>query len=200
MKIDYKKYSDGLVPAIIQDANTSKVLMLGFMNEEAVNKTTEIGKVTFFSRSKNRLWTKGEESGHFLEFVSLQVDCDNDTLLIKVIPHGPTCHTGADTCWNETNKPDHFLYHLESVIEQRKTGGDEKSYVRSLFAKGINKIAQKVGEEAVEVVIEAKDNNEDLFLNESADLLFHYLLLLNTKGYNLDRVLDVLKERHKPKP
>jgi phosphoribosyl-AMP cyclohydrolase / phosphoribosyl-ATP pyrophosphohydrolase len=200
MKIDYKKYSDGLVPAIIQDANTSKVLMLGFMNEEAVNKTTELGKVTFFSRSKNRLWTKGEESGHFLEFVSLQVDCDNDTLLIKVIPHGPTCHTGADTCWNETNKPDHFLYHLESVIEQRKTGGDEKSYVRSLFAKGINKIAQKVGEEAVEVVIEAKDNNEDLFLNESADLLFHYLLLLNTKGYNLDRVLDVLKERHKPKP
>ncbi|MBY0537617.1 MAG: bifunctional phosphoribosyl-AMP cyclohydrolase/phosphoribosyl-ATP diphosphatase HisIE [Chitinophagaceae bacterium] len=200
MKIDYKKYSDGLVPAIIQDANTSKVLMLGFMNEEAVNKTTELGKVTFFSRSKNRLWTKGEESGHFLEFVSLQVDCDNDTLLIKVIPHGPTCHTGADTCWNETNKPDHFLYHLESVIEQRKTGGDEKSYVRSLFAKGINKIAQKVGEEAVEVVIEAKDNNEDLFLNESADLLFHYLLLLNAKGYNLDRVLDVLKERHKPKP
>ncbi|WP_430896532.1 MULTISPECIES: bifunctional phosphoribosyl-AMP cyclohydrolase/phosphoribosyl-ATP diphosphatase HisIE [unclassified Paraflavitalea] len=200
MKIDYKKYSDGLVPAIIQDANTSKVLMLGFMNEEAVNKTTELGKVTFFSRSKNRLWTKGEESGHFLEFVSLQVDCDNDTLLIKAIPHGPTCHTGADTCWNETNKPDHFLYHLESVIEQRKTGGDEKSYVRSLFAKGINKIAQKVGEEAVEVVIEAKDNNEDLFLNESADLLFHYLLLLNTKGYNLDRVLDVLKERHKPKP
>lgn len=200
MKIDYKKYSDELVPAIIQDANTSKVLMLGFMNEEAVNKTTELGKVTFFSRSKNRLWTKGEESGHFLEFVSLQVDCDNDTLLIKAIPHGPTCHTGADTCWNETNKPDHFLYHLESVIEQRKTGGDEKSYVRSLFAKGINKIAQKVGEEAVEVVIEAKDNNEDLFLNESADLLFHYLLLLNTKGYNLDRVLDVLKERHKPKP
>ncbi len=200
MKIDYKKYSDGLVPAIIQDANTSKVLMLGFMNEEAVNKTTEIGKVTFFSRSKNRLWTKGEESGHFLAFVSLQVDCDNDTLLIKAIPHGPTCHTGADTCWNETNKPDHFLYHLESVIEQRKTGGDEKSYVRSLFAKGINKIAQKVGEEAVEVVIEAKDNNEDLFLNESADLLFHYLLLLNAKGYNLDRVLDVLKERHKPKP
>lgn len=200
MKIDYKKYSDGLVPAIIQDANTSKVLMLGFMNEEAVNKTTELGKVTFFSRSRNRLWTKGEESGHFLEFVSLQVDCDNDTLLIKAIPHGPTCHTGADTCWNETNKPDHFLYHLESVIEQRKTGGDEKSYVRSLFAKGINKIAQKVGEEAVEVVIEAKDNNEDLFLNESADLLFHYLLLLNAKGYNLDRVLDVLKERHKPKP
>lgn len=198
MKIDFKKYSDGLVPAIVQDNNTQKVLMLGFMNEDAVNTTMQTGKVTFYSRSKKRLWTKGEESGNFLELKSMAVDCDHDTLLIKAHPLGPVCHTGADTCWSEKNHADNFLNHLEDIIELRKKASPDESYVAKLFSKGINKIAQKVGEEAVETVIEAKDNNESLFLNESADLLFHYLILLNAKGYKLADVIKILSERHKP--
>ena len=196
MNIDFSKYSDGLVPAIVQDNNTNKVLMLGFMNQEAFDKTHEIGKVTFYSRTKKRLWTKGEESGNFLIFKESLIDCDNDTLLIKADPVGPVCHTGADTCFNETNNSDSFLPYLENVIEQRKSQPAEKSYVSSLFKKGINKIAQKVGEEAVEVVIEAKDDNEELFLNECADLLFHYLILLNAKGYKLQNVIEILQKRH----
>ncbi len=196
MNIDFSKYSDGLVPAVVQDDVTNKVLMLGFMNEEALTKTKEIGKVTFYSRTKKRLWTKGEESGNFLLLKTLLLDCDNDTILIKANPVGPVCHTGADTCFNEINQSDNFLNYLESVIEQRKTLKASDSYVASLFSKGINKIAQKVGEEAVEVVIEAKDSNEDLFLNESADLLFHYLILLNAKGYKLQNVISILQKRH----
>lgn len=196
MKVDFKKYSDGLVPAIIQDFNTQKVLMMGFMNEEAFKKTEEIGKVTFYSRSKKRLWTKGEESGHSLVVKQVLLDCDHDTLLIKAEPLGPTCHTGADTCWSERNHKEDFLYYLEDLIELRKKSSDEKSYVRRLFGEGINKIAQKVGEEAVELVIEAKDNNDELFMNEAADLLFHYLVLLNAKGYNLQQVVSVLQSRH----
>jgi len=196
MKVDFKKYSDGLVPAIVQDYATEKVLMLGFMNQEALDKTMQEGKVTFFSRSKNRLWTKGEESNHFLLVKNIAADCDWDTLLIKAEPLGPVCHTGADTCWNEKNQKNDFLAYLEEIIAVRKKSSDEKSYVRQLFNAGINKIAQKVGEEAVEMIIEAKDNDRNLFLNESADLLFHYLILLNAKGYNLRDVIDVLKERH----
>ena len=196
MKIDFQKYSDGLVPAIIQDEKTNKVLMLGFMNEKAWQKTQELKQVTFFSRSKNRLWTKGEESGNFLEFKSANVDCDNDTLLIKVHPVGPVCHTGADTCWNEKNEADDFLFYLEQVIESRKKKSVDESYVAKLTSKGINKVAQKVGEEAVELVIEAKDNNEELFLNEAADLMFHYLILLNQKGYSLKDVISILQKRH----
>lgn len=199
MKLDFAKYTNGLIPAIIQDNETKTVLMLGYMNQEALDKTLEIKKVTFFSRSKNRLWTKGEESGNFLELVSIQNDCDEDTLLIKVKPVGPTCHTGADTCWQEKNESDlGFITTLEAVIEDRKNNFNiDKSYVASLFDKGINKIAQKVGEEAVEVVIEAKDNNDNLFLNESADLLFHFLILLQAKGFKLDDVIKVLKGRTK---
>ena len=196
MNIDFSKYSDNLVPAIVQDDKTNKVLMLGFMNEEAVAKTQEIGKVTFYSRTKQRLWTKGEESGNFLLLKELLVDCDKDTILIKANPVGPVCHTGADTCFNETNVKSNFLNHLEDVIEQRKQVSPEESYVSKLFFKGLNKIAQKVGEEAVEVVIEAKDDNEELFLNESADLLFHYLILLNAKGFNLQKVIEILQKRH----
>ncbi len=196
MKVDFKKYTDGMVPAIVQDFTTQKVLMLGFMNEEALQKTEESGKVTFYSRSKKRLWTKGEESGHFLLLKQLLIDCDNDTLLIKAEPLGPTCHTGADTCWSEKNHKEDFLYYLEDIIQLRKKSNDEKSYVHQLFKKGINKIAQKVGEEAVELVIESKDDNEELFLNEAADLLFHYLVLLNAKGYRLQQVVDLLQSRH----
>ena len=196
MNIDFAKYTDGLVPAVIQDFNTHKVLMLGFMNAEAFNQTSATGRVTFYSRSKLRLWTKGEESGNFLEVRSIAVDCDNDTLLIKVHPLGPTCHTGADTCWNESNHPDNFLEYLEEIIQLRKQADAEESYVAKMFSKGLNKIAQKVGEEAIEMVIEAKDDNKELFLNESADLLFHYLLLLNAKGHNLAEVLAILKKRH----
>lgn len=199
MKIDFKKYSDGLAPAVIQDYSTHKVLMLGFMNEEALQKTMAEGRVTFFSRSKKRLWTKGEESGHFLLVKQVLSDCDNDTLLIKAEPMGPTCHTGADTCWSEPNHNDNFLFYLEDIIRLRKASTDDTSYVRQLFSKGINKIAQKVGEEAVELVIEAKDNNDKLFLDESADLLFHYLLLLNAKGHNLQDVINVLTKRHSKK-
>ncbi|MCE2612099.1 bifunctional phosphoribosyl-AMP cyclohydrolase/phosphoribosyl-ATP diphosphatase HisIE [Flavobacteriaceae bacterium D16] len=198
MKIDYEKNTDGLVPAIIQDSATRKVLMLGYMNQEAWEKTQKSGKVTFFSRSKNRLWTKGEESGNFLNLVEASVDCDADTLLIKVKPDGPTCHTGTDTCWAETNYANYgFLSQLENIIEQRRLDAGESSYVASLFKKGINKIAQKVGEEAVETVIEAKDSNTELFLNEAADLLFHYLILLRAKGHTLDEVAELLHGRHK---
>jgi phosphoribosyl-ATP pyrophosphohydrolase/phosphoribosyl-AMP cyclohydrolase len=196
LNIDFKKYVDGLVPAVVQDYRTHKVLMLGFMNEESMKKTMAEGKVTFYSRRKKRLWTKGEESGNFLHLKEMSGDCDQDTLLIKAIPTGPVCHTGADTCWSEKNHPDDFLYQLEDIINIRKNSDDKNSYVRSLFAKGLNKIAQKVGEEAVEVVIEAKDSNDELFLSESADLLFHYLVLLNAKGYNLQDVVNVLQERH----
>jgi phosphoribosyl-ATP pyrophosphohydrolase/phosphoribosyl-AMP cyclohydrolase len=196
LTIDFKKYADGLAPAIVQDFSTSKVLMLGFMNDEAVKKTETTGKVTFYSRSKNRLWTKGEESGNFLFLKELKLDCDNDTLLVKANPVGPVCHTGADTCFNEKNHSDNFLEYLEHIIELRKQVSPEESYVSKLFSRGINKIAQKVGEEAVELVIEAKDNNEDLFLNEAADLMFHYLLLLNAKGYKLQNVTEILQQRH----
>jgi phosphoribosyl-ATP pyrophosphohydrolase/phosphoribosyl-AMP cyclohydrolase len=195
--MDFNKFSDGLIPAIIQDVETGKVLMLGYMNLEAFNETMASGKICFYSRSKARLWTKGEESGNFLYLKSYAQDCDQDALLFKVKPAGPVCHTGADTCWDEINVAEDFLVHLEGIIELRKNSDDENSYVKSLFKKGINKIAQKVGEEAVEVVIEAKDNDDDKFLNESADLLFHYLLLLNSKGFNLAQVKEILKQRHK---
>ena len=199
MNIDFKKNGDGLVPAIIQDANTKNVLMLGYMNNEALEKTKSSGLVTFFSRTKNRLWTKGEESGNALKFVDMKLDCDNDTLLVSAKPEGPTCHKGSDTCWNEDNNQNFgFISKLEDVISSRIENADsQKSYVASLFAKGINKVAQKVGEEAVEVVIEAKDNNDELFLEESADLLFHYLMLLQAKGFKLNDVVEILKKRHK---
>ncbi len=198
MNIDFNKNQDGLVPVIVQDAITKNVLMLGYMNKDAYSKTVDTGKVTFFSRTKSRLWTKGEESGNFLNMVELKVDCDNDTLLIKAKPEGPTCHKGSDTCWDEINSQSYgFLTELEQVINDRKENAmSSTSYVASLFEKGINKIAQKVGEEAIETVIEAKDNNDELFLNESADLLFHYLILLKAKGYELDDVVEVLKGRH----
>ncbi|NVK52142.1 MAG: bifunctional phosphoribosyl-AMP cyclohydrolase/phosphoribosyl-ATP diphosphatase HisIE [Flavobacteriaceae bacterium] len=199
MNINYTKNNDGLVPAIIQDATTKNVLMLGYMNQEALKKTQETKLVTFFSRTKNRLWAKGEESGNTLNLVDIKLDCDNDTLLIQVNPNGPTCHKGSDTCWNQTNNKNYgFISKLESTIENRIANADTtKSYVASLFAKGINKVAQKVGEEAVEVVIEAKDSNDELFLNESADLLFHYLMLLQAKGYRLNDVVEILKNRDK---
>ena len=199
MNIDFSKSAHGLIPAIIQDSETRSVLMLGYMNAEAYQKTLDTQKVTFFSRSKQRLWTKGEESGNFLHLVSIKNDCDDDTLLIQVRPEGPTCHTGSDTCWQEANNQEYgFLSKLENTIKTRRENADsEKSYVASLFEKGINKIAQKVGEEAVEVVIEAKDNNDHLFLDESADLLFHYLILLQAKGFQLNDVVQVLKGRQK---
>ena len=199
MNIDFSKNTDGLIPAIIQDSETKTVLMLGFMNAEAYQKTVDTKKVTFYSRTKQRLWTKGEESGNFLNLVSIKNDCDDDTLLIQVNPVGPTCHNGTDTCWAEENKSDYgFISHLENTIKVRRENADsEKSYVASLFEKGINKIAQKVGEEAVEVVIEAKDDNDNLFLSESADLLFHYLILLQAKGFQLQDVVNVLKSRQK---
>ena len=200
MNINFTKYADGLVPAIVQDASTKKVLMMGFMNQAAVDATISLNKVTFFSRSKNRLWTKGEESGNSLHYISMALDCDQDSLLIQANPVGPVCHTGADTCWGAKNKKEShdFLAQLEQVIEQRKTADPESSYVAGLFAKGMNKIAQKVGEEAVELVIEAKDQNNELFLEESADLLFHYLMLLQAKGFKLADVVKILKMRHKP--
>ena len=196
MELNFSKSPDGLLPAIVQDATTKTVLMLGYMNKEALQHTQEKGKVTFFSRSKQRLWTKGEESGHFLNLVSIKADCDQDTLLIQAEPQGPTCHKGTDSCWGEENKASYgFLTALENTIAQRKAADDDDSYVASLFRKGINKIAQKVGEEAVETVIEAKDNDEALFLNESADLLFHYLILLQAKGYQLSDIVRILEER-----
>jgi phosphoribosyl-ATP pyrophosphohydrolase/phosphoribosyl-AMP cyclohydrolase len=199
MNIDFSKNTDGLIPAIIQDNETKTVLMLGFMNAEAYQKTVDTKKVTFYSRTKQRLWTKGEESGNFLNLIDIKNDCDNDTLLIQVKPEGPTCHKGTDTCWADENKGKYgFISDLEDTIQLRKENADsEKSYVASLFKLGMNKIAQKVGEEAVEVVIEAKDDNDDLFLGESADLLFHYLILLQAKGFKLDDVVEVLKSRQK---
>ena len=199
MNIDFTKSAHGLIPAIIQDSETKTVLMLGYMNAESYQKTLDTKKVTFYSRSKQRLWTKGEESGHFLNLVDIKNDCDNDTLLIQVKPEGPTCHTGSDTCWQETNNQEYgFISKLEDTIKVRRENADsEKSYVASLFKLGINKIAQKVGEEAIEVVIEAKDDNDNLFLDESADLLFHYLILLQAKGFQLNDVVDVLKSRQK---
>ena len=199
MTIDFNKNPGGLVPAIIQDANTKNVLMLGYMNQDALDKTQQTQQVTFFSRTKNRLWTKGEESGNFLNLVDIKLDCDNDTLLIFVNPSGPTCHKGSDTCWNDTNNESYgFISKLEDVITNRIEDAEvTKSYVATLFKEGINKIAQKVGEEAVEVIIEAKDTNDELFLNESADLLFHYLLLLQAKGFKMKDVVTVLKGREK---
>ena len=199
MNIDFSKNTDGLIPAIIQDSETKTVLMLGYMNAEAYQKTIDTKKVTFYSRSKQRLWTKGEESGNFLNLIDIKNDCDNDTLLIQVKPEGPTCHKGTDTCWADENKADYgFISDLEDTIQLRRENADsEKSYVASLFKLGMNKIAQKVGEEAIEVVIEAKDDDDDLFLSESADLLFHYLILLQAKGFKLDDVVTVLKSRQK---
>jgi phosphoribosyl-ATP pyrophosphohydrolase/phosphoribosyl-AMP cyclohydrolase len=208
MQIDYSKYTDGLVPAVVQHWHDGRVLMVGFMNEAALSTTLETGHVTFYSRSKQRLWTKGETSGNFLQLKEVKVDCDNDTLLIKADPIGPTCHTGADTCFGE-EAPEatssvhaqvnafSFLAHLEQVIANRYQNPSETSYTSKLFAKGINKIAQKVGEEAVELVIEAKDDNKNLFLGEAADLLFHLLVLLRAKGYTLAEVVEVLQARHK---
>ena len=196
MKPDFSKYADGLVPAIIQDSISNKVLMLGFMNEEALAKTKADGKVTFFSRSKQRLWTKGETSNNYLLVEDIITDCDNDTLLIKASPNGPVCHTGADTCFNETNSS-FSLEKLENIIAERKNNPSASSYTSSLFGKGINKIAQKVGEEAVELVIESKDDNKEKFLGEAADLLYHYLVLLKVKNYSLEDVVKVLAQRHK---
>jgi len=199
MEIDFDK-QHGLVPVVVQDASTLKVLMVGYMNQEAYEKTQQEKIVTFFSRSKNRLWTKGETSGHFLHVNELLIDCDQDTILIKATPAGPTCHTGADTCFNEENKQKGlFLNQLQQIIRQRKGASPEESYTAKLFARGINKIAQKVGEEAVEIVIEAKDNNLDLFKNEAADLLFHFLVLLEAKDVDLDEVVEVLQQRHAAK-
>ncbi|MBU2939953.1 bifunctional phosphoribosyl-AMP cyclohydrolase/phosphoribosyl-ATP diphosphatase HisIE [Lacinutrix sp. C3R15] len=194
MDIDFSK-GDGLVPVIIQNNNTLQVLMLGYMNAEAFNKTKEENKVTFFSRSKNRLWTKGEESGNFLLVKDIKVDCDNDTILIKADPKGPTCHTGSTTCFNEETAKG-FLYELQQTISDRIDNDDPNSYTNELYKRGINKVAQKVGEEAVELVIEAKDDDADLFKNEAADLMYHYLLLLKAKGFTLEDIESVLKSRH----
>ncbi len=198
MKIDFSKTNNKLIPAIIQDDETKSVLMLGYMNKDSIEKTKKIKKVTFYSRSKQRLWTKGEESGNYLNFISMKMDCDNDTLLIKAKPDGPTCHEGFDTCWKENNYISYgFLYELEKVIEDRYNDiNNKKSYISSLFKEGINKIAQKVGEEAVETIIEVKNNDKERFLNESADLFFHLLILLKAKGVKFDDVISVLKSRN----
>ena len=193
-KVNFEK-SNGLVPCVVQDSLTNKVLMLGFMNHEALTKTLTEKKLTFFSRSKKRLWTKGETSGNFLSLVDVYLDCDNDTLLFKVKPKGPTCHTGADTCFNDKNQSDGLEF-LETIIQNRKTNPKAGSYTNQLLDSGINKVAQKVGEEAVELVIEAKDNNRELFLGEAADLMYHYLVLLTAKGHTLKDVITVLKSRH----
>lgn len=196
---DFDKYPDGLVPCIVQDDLTNKVLMLGFMNCAALQTTVELNRVTFFSRSKQKLWTKGETSGNFLTPVSCMTDCDNDTILIKAIPAGPVCHTGADTCFGEQNTETDFLLTLEELITDRKNNPGQSSYVSNLFEKGINKIAQKVGEEAIELVIEAKDNDSQLFKEEAADLLFHFLILLQAKEVKLEEIKDILKQRHNKK-
>lgn len=196
-QVDFTK-NDGLVPVIVQDSQTHKVLMLGYMNSEALQKTLDTEKVTFYSRSKQRLWTKGESSENYLNLKEVLIDCDKDTLLVKAKPEGPTCHTGTDTCFEEDNEgATGFLDYLTGVIKQRREQSPDTSYTASLFAKGINKMAQKVGEEAVELVIEAKDDNEELFLNEGADLLFHYMILLEAKGYSLKDIIKVLQGRHK---
>lgn len=189
--------TNGLIPAIVQDARTAKVLMMAYMNKESLEHTLQTGKVTFYSRSRKRLWTKGEESGNFLELKDIKADCDNDALLVKAVPTGPTCHTGADTCWGETNADNSFLFYLEEVLKGRKNASPDSSYTAKLYAKGTNKIAQKVGEEAVELIIEAMDNNNELFLNEAADLLYHYMVLLINRGYELSDIINVLKSRHK---
>lgn len=193
-KLDFKK-TDGLIPCIVQDATTAKVIMLGYMNEEALQKTLAEKKLTFFSRTKQCLWTKGETSGNFLFLQDVVMDCDQDTLLFKVNPKGPSCHTGADTCFNEKNKMDGIEF-LEAIIQERKKNSKEKSYTNQLLNSGINKVAQKVGEEAIELVIEAKDNNKELFLGEAADLMYHYLVLLAAKNFSLSDVVNVLKSRH----
>ncbi len=194
MNPDFSKLN-GLIPCVVQDSNTAKVLMLGFMNEEALQKTQQEKLVTFYSRSKKRLWTKGESSENYLEVVEILEDCDNDTLLIKAIPKGPVCHTGADTCFNEKNESTDILF-LEKIIQDRKNNPKSGSYTTSLFESGINKIAQKVGEEAIELVIEAKDNDKNLFLNEAADLMYHYLVLLTAKGHSFGEVKTILRQRH----
>lgn len=196
MTLNFKKSPDGLIPAVIQDAGTNKVLMLGYMNDLAYEKTKQEKRVTFFSRSKNRLWTKGEESGNFLNVKEILIDCDQDTILVKVDPVGPVCHTGSDTCFNEINASADFLLRLEAIIKDRKNNPSDHSYTSTLFNKGINKIAQKVGEEAVELVIESKDNDADLFKNEAADLLFHYLILLQAKGFTLSDIIKILQIRN----
>lgn len=197
MKTDFEK-GNGLIPAIVQDINTKAVLMMAYMNEEAYQTTMATKRVTFFSRSRNQLWTKGETSGNYLELVRISADCDGDTLLVEVNPVGPACHTGATTCWGEPDKhPLAFLTTLETVIEDRKINPSDKSYTTSLFNKGINAVAQKVGEEAVELIIEAKDDNDDLFENEAADLLYHFIVLLCAKNYSLKQIVDVLEKRHK---
>ena len=201
MKLDFEKYADKLVPAIVQDAETGTVLMLGFMNEETFASTQKTGRVTFYSRSRQQIWMKGETSGNYLDVVSITADCDSDTLLIKAKPAGPVCHTGAETCFGETNQksvnPIGLLTELEAVIDERRDQKPEDSYVAKLFEKGINKIAQKVGEEAVELVIEAKDDDPDKFRFEAADLLFHYLILLRAKGVSINDVIAELKARRK---
>jgi phosphoribosyl-ATP pyrophosphohydrolase/phosphoribosyl-AMP cyclohydrolase len=197
MNINFQKYSDGLVPSIIQDARTGKVLMLGFMNAESFELTQATGKVTFFSRSRNRLWTKGETSGNFLEIVEIFADCDSDTILIKATPSGPVCHTGADTCFGEKNEHEDFLFRIEEIIKDRKANPKEGSYTSSLFTKGLNKIAQKVGEEAVELIIEAKDSNDGRFKSEAADLFYHLLVLFAERNIELRTVFDALKARER---
>lgn len=199
MTPNFNKSDNGLIPVIIQDNLTNVVLMLGYMNAEAFEKTKKENRVTFFSRSKNRLWTKGEESNNYLDVNSILIDCDQDTILIKATPRGPTCHTGDDTCFKEKNNSENFLFELETIIRERKNNPSDTSYTSSLFKKGINKIAQKVGEEAVEAVIEAKDDNRSLFLNEASDLLYHYLILLQAKDASLNDIITVLKERDKRK-
>ena len=196
MNLDFSKNKDGLVPAIIQDNTTHKVLMLGYLNKESLSLTLSTNVVHFYSRTKQRIWKKGEESGNELKVVSLKEDCDKDTVLIKVNPIGPVCHKGDDTCFEDTNVSDDFISTLEDIIQDRKNNLSDSSYISTLFMKGTNKIAQKVGEEAIEVVIEAKDDNDDLFLNESADLLFHYLILLQEKGYKINDVVNVLNKRN----
>lgn len=198
MNIEKLKFDEkGLIPAIVQDANTGVVLMQAYMNRESLEETLKSGKVCFFSRSRQKLWTKGEESGNFLYLKTILADCDNDSLLVKAVPAGPTCHTGTDTCWGEVNREADFLFFLQRYLQKRKDDSPEISYTARLIQKGINKVAQKVGEEAVELVIEAKDDNEDLFLNEAADLMYHYIVLLIAKGYGLEDVIKVLEGRHK---
>jgi len=197
MKVNFEKYADQLVPAIIQDSETGKVLMLGFMNAESLAETQSSGRVTFFSRSRQKLWMKGESSGNFLDVKEILIDCDADTILIKAAPVSKVCHTGAETCFNEINKSENFLFALEKIIRDRRENPSNESYTSSLFEKGINKIAQKVGEEAIELIIESKDDNKDLFKNEAADLIYHLLILLVEKNISLQDILQVLQKRQK---
>ena len=199
-KLNFKKYPDGLIPAIVQDDQSRKVLMLGYMDRQAVERTLSTRKVCFYSRSKQRLWTKGEESGNFLTLISMKEDCDQDALLVKVQPSGPVCHLGTDTCWAEENKDNlHFLSHLTQVIEERKHQPDENSYVSGLLQKPVKKVAQKVGEEAVETILESETGTKEDYLNENADLLFHQMVLLARNGYQLEDVIRILQKRHAEK-